>query len=184
MLLTEGKFLDYLKKKAAGTWTGLNKFQHNNSSQMTEPKIRLDLSSFLKLLDSNNGRDKLSKFIQYSARFIKWELERFHPERKELMTRFVSLEKGTANARKLVRLFRSLSYLQKIYQTVVNKKVLLTQSLLLNSIILLFSLVTSNLCKGQNSAQSHRSSITYNIECYWVGELFLVGSFCVVLSHW
>jgi len=108
---------------------------------MTEPKIRIDLTSFLKFLDNNNGRDKLSKFIQYSARFVKWEIGRFQPEKKELMMRFASLEKGTANARKLVRLFRSLSYLQKIYQTLVNKKGELQLNLTISQLLTILSAI-------------------------------------------
>lgn len=90
---------------------------------MTEPRIRVDLASFAKLLDNNNGRDKLSKLIQYSARFSKWYLGQFRAEDKESLQRAVNLEKGTANARKLVRLFRSLTYLQKIHQILVTRKV-------------------------------------------------------------
>lgn len=182
------------EKEAAGTLTIPNKHtsepplphhHDHDSSQMTEPKIRLDLSSFLKLLDSNNGRDKLSKFIQYSARFIKWELSRFHPERKELMTRFASLEKGTANARKLVRLFRSLSYLQKIHQTVVNKKVLLIEWLFINYFVLLFNPITTN-----PFSRVKLSSISplINYLRYWVlldgqiifGGIILCGSLVLV----
>jgi peroxin-11B len=74
----------------------------------------LDLSSFLALLESTQGRDKFSKLLQYASKLTAWYLLSYQPEQKDLAGRLGKLEKGTANARKLFRLLRPIAFAKKV----------------------------------------------------------------------
>lgn len=81
---------------------------------MSAKARHLDLTSFLGLLESTQGRDKFSKLLQYVSKLTAWYLLSYQPEQKDLAGRLGKLEKGTANARKLFRLFRPISFAKKV----------------------------------------------------------------------
>lgn len=72
---------------------------------MEKTKV-LNVDSFLKTLESTNGRDKLGKLIQYVARLSAWYLAKYNPSDKEAIAKATSVQKGVASARKLTRLFK------------------------------------------------------------------------------
>jgi len=67
----------------------------------------------VKVLSSTNGRDKVSKLIQYASRTLGFYLSKSEST-KDLSNRFNNLFKGTASARKLTRLFKSLEFLNNM----------------------------------------------------------------------
>lgn len=73
----------------------------------------LNLQSFLKVLESTNGRDKFGKLIQYSARFLAWYYSSYHIN-EDLAKRSASVNKNVALARKLTRLLKWLPLVIKI----------------------------------------------------------------------
>lgn len=86
-----------------------------------EKRRQLNVDSFLKTLDSTNGRDKLGKVMQYAARFAAWYLAKYNPTEKEYITRATSVQKGIASARKLTRLLKFWPLLIKLQDSLLKK---------------------------------------------------------------
>lgn len=73
----------------------------------------LTLTSFLKVLESTNGRDKFGKLIQYAARFLAWYYSSYQLN-DDLAKRSLSFQKNVALARKLTRLLKWVPLIMKI----------------------------------------------------------------------
>jgi len=86
-----------------------------------EKKKVLNVDSFLKTLESTNGRDKLGKLIQYVARFSAWYLAKYNPKDKESIAMATGVQKGVASARKLTRLLKWWPLLIKVYDACMKK---------------------------------------------------------------
>lgn len=86
-----------------------------------EKKKVLDVQSFLKTLESTNGRDKLGKLIQYTARLSAWYLKTYNPSDKEGIAKATSVQKGVASARKLTRLLKWWPLLLKLQEAFMKK---------------------------------------------------------------
>jgi peroxin-11B len=86
-----------------------------------EKKKVLNVDSFLKTLESTNGRDKLGKLVQYVARLSAWYLTKYNPKDKEAIARATGVQKGVASARKLTRLFKWWPLLIKLYDAFSKK---------------------------------------------------------------
>lgn len=96
---------------------------------MADSKVRvLDAASFLKTLDSTNGRDKLGKLIQYTARLSAWYLSKINPEDKSAIVKVTGVQKGVATARKLTRLLKWWPLLIKLWDLISNPKKLISLS--------------------------------------------------------
>lgn len=78
------------------------------------------VNSFLKVLESTNGRDKLGKLLQYSGRFFAWYFTAYHPN-DALAKKATGINKNTALARKLTRLLKWLPLLIKAETTIRTK---------------------------------------------------------------
>lgn len=73
----------------------------------------MNLDRSVSVLNSYEGRDKLSKTLQFAARFMKWHyLE--NNVNKEKAKHYGDLSTNLANARKLFSLFKSLAEMDKI----------------------------------------------------------------------
>lgn len=68
------------------------------------------VNSFLKVLESTNGRDKFGKLLQYTGRFFAWYFTAYQPN-ESLANKAASINKNTAMARKLTRLMKWLPLL-------------------------------------------------------------------------
>jgi hypothetical protein len=69
------------------------------------------LQSWIALSLTLDGRDKITKFVQYCARFLAWWLTAFKSAHAE---RFVGLYESAAKGRKVFRLGRSLIEIEKL----------------------------------------------------------------------
>lgn len=88
---------------------------------VVEKKKVLNVDSFLKTLESTNGRDKLGKLIQYAARFCAWYLAKYNPQDKASIAKAQGVQKGVASARKLTRLLKWWGMLIKIQDSLLKK---------------------------------------------------------------
>lgn len=86
-----------------------------------EKKKVLNVDSFLKTLESTNGRDKLGKLLQYAARFCAWYLAKYNPQDKASIAKAVGVQKGIASARKLTRLLKWWGMILKIQEAFAKK---------------------------------------------------------------
>lgn len=81
---------------------------------MASTAQKLDTIGYaVKFFGSEQGRDKFNKVLQYSARFLAWHLLT-HDPKSEWGKRWKGLFAYTRDARKLVRLFKTLNEYQKI----------------------------------------------------------------------
>jgi peroxin-11B len=87
---------------------------------MEKTKV-LNVDSFLKTLESTNGRDKLGKLIQYVARLSAWYLAKYNPKDKEAIATATGVQKGVASARKLTRLLKWWPLLIKLFDSFSKK---------------------------------------------------------------
>jgi len=83
----------------------------------SKPK-QIDLAAFLSILDSTNGRDKVSKIIQYGAKVLAAHLVN-NPANKPFADQLSKLDKATGSARKLWRLGKHVPFLLKAKDVVV-----------------------------------------------------------------
>jgi peroxin-11B len=90
-------------------------------STAVEKKKVFNVDSFLKTLESTNGRDKLGKLIQYVARLSAWYLSRYNPSDKASIAQATGVQKGVASARKLTRLLKWWPLLIKLWDAIVKK---------------------------------------------------------------
>eukprot|EP00357_Protocruzia_adherens_P013598 CAMPEP_0114989140 /NCGR_PEP_ID=MMETSP0216-20121206/10019_1 /TAXON_ID=223996 /ORGANISM="Protocruzia adherens, Strain Boccale" /LENGTH=234 /DNA_ID=CAMNT_0002352059 /DNA_START=224 /DNA_END=928 /DNA_ORIENTATION=+ len=72
---------------------------------------------FWTFINKTEGRDKFSKFIQYSSRILKWTLL---DSNKDMSTRFAKMQSEMGKARKLNRLFKSFNEHYKMQQLLAN----------------------------------------------------------------
>jgi len=79
------------------------------------------LDSLVKVLGNTNGRDKVSKLIQYTSRSLTFYLSK-DESLKDWSTRFNGLFKGAASARKLTRLFKSLEFVNNFANFIINNQ--------------------------------------------------------------
>lgn len=93
----------------------------NRKMSTVEKQKVLNVDSFLKTLDSTNGRDKLGKLIQYAARFSAWYLAKYNPSDKASIAKATSVQKGVASARKLTRLLKWWPLLMKLQDAILKK---------------------------------------------------------------
>jgi len=78
---------------------------------MSASAVSLDkLMAFLAL---TNGKDKLAKLIQYSARFYSWYLSSYTGN-KDLAAKLLNLFKAAANSRRIFRIGNELALVQKL----------------------------------------------------------------------
>eukprot|EP01119_Soliformovum_irregulare_P005889 TRINITY_DN17631_c0_g1_i1.p1 TRINITY_DN17631_c0_g1~~TRINITY_DN17631_c0_g1_i1.p1 ORF type:complete len:229 (-),score=67.17 TRINITY_DN17631_c0_g1_i1:250-936(-) len=77
------------------------------------------LLKVIKFLETHNGRDKLVRLMQYGSRFLAWFLLQSQPENAKKLS---VLENHSSLARKVFRLFKSLSYIQNAFKTLNEQK--------------------------------------------------------------
>jgi len=81
---------------------------------MATPAQKLDTLGYaVKFFASEQGRDKFNKVVQYAARLFAWHLLNADPK-SEWGKRWKGLFAYTRDARKLVRIFKTLNEYQKI----------------------------------------------------------------------
>jgi len=69
-------------------------------------------NKLLRFLESNAGRDKIARTLQFISKFLGWWL--VVNGREDLAKRFTNLESSSSMARKLFRLGKSLSYFNNV----------------------------------------------------------------------
>jgi len=74
-----------------------------------------NLTKLIRYLETHNGRDKIVRLFQYSARFISWSL--INNNKAADAKKYQTLEETSSLARKVFRLGKSISLLQNAFRT-------------------------------------------------------------------
>jgi hypothetical protein len=78
------------------------------------------LLKLIKYLDTYNGRDKIVRFLQYGGKFLSWYLPLL--DRAEDGKKAAIMESHCSMARKVFRLFRSITFFQNLFKTIMEVK--------------------------------------------------------------
>jgi len=90
------------------------------------------IGEFLFLLESANGREKLARLLQFSAKYFKWKEEIEKQRNERLVQVWGNVQTSMSNVRKFLRLFRSLAILRSFQQSLPGSFSELTAPLFFN----------------------------------------------------